>query len=242
MPAGMGDVALCTELGRFMLAPYGHLVTKVLHFKHTYKEYVGVDACAANLMRPAMYGAYHHITVMGKEDAPCDHKYDVTGALCENNDKFAVDRMLPGIISISTVGAPQPQAGALVFFLWERIKMNIMGQLALIFGLSLVGEGVAALLPVSFPSSVISMVLLMALLLTGVIKDKHIKTVSNFLVANMAFFFIPSFVGIVEHGTLLKSQALPLLVIVGLTTPVVYLVTGWTVQLLMLRRRKGERK
>ena len=78
--------------------------------------------------------------------------------------------------------------------------MNIMGQLALIFGLSLVGEGVAALLPVSFPSSVISMVLLMALLLTGVIKDKHIKTVSNFLVANMAFFFIPSFVGIVEHG------------------------------------------
>lgn len=118
--------------------------------------------------------------------------------------------------------------------------MNIMGQLALIFGLSLVGEGVAALLPVSFPSSVISMVLLMALLLTGVIKDKHIKTVSNFLVANMAFFFIPSFVGIVEHGTLLKSQALPLLVIVGLTTPVVYLITGWTVQLMMLRRRKKE--
>ena len=120
--------------------------------------------------------------------------------------------------------------------------MNIMGQLALIFGLSLVGEGVAALLPVSFPSSVISMVLLMALLLTGVIKDKQIKTVSNFLVANMALFFRPSFVGIVEHGTLLKSQALPLLVIVGLTTPVVYLVTGWTVQLLMLRRRKGEGK
>ena len=117
-----------------------------------------------------------------------------------------------------------------------------MGKHALIFWVELVGEGVAALLPVSFPSSVISMVLLMALLLTGVIKDKHIKTVSNFLVANMAFFFIPSFVGIVEHGTLLKSQALPLLVIVGLTTPVVYLVTGWTVQLLMLRRRKGERK
>ena len=97
VPAGMGDVALYTELGRFMLAPYGHLITKVLHFKHTYKEYVGVDACAANLMRPAMYGAYHHITVMGKEDAPCDHKYDVTGSLCENNDKFAVDRMLPEI-------------------------------------------------------------------------------------------------------------------------------------------------
>ena len=97
VPAGMGDVAIYTELGRFMLGPNGCLVTKVLHFKHTYKEYVGVDACAANLMRPAMYGAYHHITVMGKEDAPCDHKYDVTGALCENNDKFAVDRMLPEV-------------------------------------------------------------------------------------------------------------------------------------------------
>ncbi|MDD6571492.1 MAG: diaminopimelate decarboxylase [Thermoflexaceae bacterium] len=94
---GMGDVAIFTELGRFMLAPYGHLVTKVLHFKHTYKEYVGCDACAANLMRPAMYGAYHHITVLGKEDEPCDHKYDVTGSLCENNDKFAIDRMLPEI-------------------------------------------------------------------------------------------------------------------------------------------------
>ena len=97
VPAGMGDVAIFTELGRFMLGPYGCLVTTATHFKHTYKEYVGVDACAANLMRPAMYGAYHHITVMGKEDAPCDHKYDVTGALCENNDKFAVDRMLPEI-------------------------------------------------------------------------------------------------------------------------------------------------
>ncbi len=97
VPAGMGDVAIFTELGRFMLAPYGALVTTAIHDKHTYKEYIGVDACAANLMRPAMYGAYHHITVMGKEDAPCDHKYDVTGALCENNDKFAVDRMLPKI-------------------------------------------------------------------------------------------------------------------------------------------------
>ena len=97
VPAGMGDVAIFTEMGRFMLAPYGGLVTKVLHFKHTYKEYVGVDACAANLMRPAMYGAYHHITVMGKENAPCDHKYDVVGCLCENNDKFAIDRMLPEI-------------------------------------------------------------------------------------------------------------------------------------------------
>lgn len=95
--AGMGDVAIYTELGRFMMGPYGALVTRVIHEKHTYKEYVGVDACAVNLMRPAMYGAYHHITVMGKEDAPCDHLYDVTGSLCENNDKFAVDRMLPEI-------------------------------------------------------------------------------------------------------------------------------------------------
>ena len=97
VPAGMGDVAIFTELGRFMLGPYGALVTRAIHEKHTYKEYIGVDACAVNLMRPAMYGAYHHITVMGKENAPCDHKYDVTGSLCENNAKFAVDRMLPEI-------------------------------------------------------------------------------------------------------------------------------------------------
>lgn len=97
VPAGMGDVAIYTELGRFMLGPYGCLVTRATHEKHTYKEYIGVDACAANLMRPAMYGAYHHITVMGKENAPCDHKYDITGGLCENNDKFAIDRMLPKI-------------------------------------------------------------------------------------------------------------------------------------------------
>ena len=97
VPAGLGNVAIYTEMGRFMMGPYGCLVTKVLHEKHTYKEYIGVDACAANLMRPAMYNAYHHITVMGKEDQPCDHKYDVTGALCENNDKFAIDRMLPEI-------------------------------------------------------------------------------------------------------------------------------------------------
>ena len=97
VPAGMGDVALYTELGRFMLAPYGHLVTRAVHEKHTYKEYIGVDACACNLMRPAMYGSYHHITVMGKEHEPCDHKYDVVGSLCENNDKFAIDRMLPRI-------------------------------------------------------------------------------------------------------------------------------------------------
>jgi len=97
VPAGMGDVALFTELGRFMLAPYGCLVTKAIHEKHTHKEYIGVDACAVNLMRPAMYGAYHHITVMGKEEEPCDHKYDIIGSLCENNDKFAIDRMLPEI-------------------------------------------------------------------------------------------------------------------------------------------------
>ena len=96
-PAGMDDIAIYTELGRFMLAPYGCLVTKAIHEKHTYKEYIGVDACAANLMRPAIYGAYHHITVAGKENAPCDHVYDVTGSLCENNDKFAIDRKLPKI-------------------------------------------------------------------------------------------------------------------------------------------------
>ena len=97
VPAGMDDVAICTELGRFMMGPYGALITKAIHEKHTHKEYVGVDACAVNLMRPAMYGAYHHVTVMGKEDGPCDHMYDVVGSLCENNDKFAIDRMLPEI-------------------------------------------------------------------------------------------------------------------------------------------------
>jgi diaminopimelate decarboxylase len=93
----MGDVAIYTELGRYMLGPNGHLVVTAIHEKHIYKEYIGVDACAANLMRPAMYGAYHHVTVMGKEDAPCDHVYDVVGFLCENNDKFAIDRKLPKI-------------------------------------------------------------------------------------------------------------------------------------------------
>lgn len=97
VPAGMGDVAIYTELGRYMMGPYGCLVTTAIHEKHTHKEYIGVDACAVNLMRPAMYGSYHHITVMGKEDWPCDHKYDVSGSLCENNDKFAIDRMLPKI-------------------------------------------------------------------------------------------------------------------------------------------------
>lgn len=97
VPNGMGDVTIYTEMGRFMMGPYGGLVTRVGNMKHTYKEYIGTDACAVNLMRPAMYGAYHHITVLGKENEPCDHKYDVTGSLCENNDKFAIDRMLPKI-------------------------------------------------------------------------------------------------------------------------------------------------
>jgi diaminopimelate decarboxylase len=95
--AGMDDVAIYTEMGRFMMGPYGALVTKAIHEKHTYKEYIGVDACAVDLMRPAIYGAYHHITVLGKEDQPEDHTYDVTGSLCENNDKFAIDRKLPKI-------------------------------------------------------------------------------------------------------------------------------------------------
>lgn len=97
VPAGMGDVAIYAEMGRFMMAPYGCLVTKAVHEKHIYKEYIGVDACAVNLMRPAMYGSYHHITVLGKEDAPCTETYDVVGSLCENNDKFAIDRKLPKI-------------------------------------------------------------------------------------------------------------------------------------------------
>ena len=109
-PAGMDDVAIFTELGRFMLAPNGMLIAKAIHEKHIWKEYIGLDACAANLMRPAMYRAYHHITVLGKENEPCDHMYDITGGLCENNDKFAIDRMLPKIdigdyIAIHDTGA-----------------------------------------------------------------------------------------------------------------------------------------
>ena len=109
-PAGMEDVAIFTELGRFMLAPHGHLIATVLHQKHIYKEYIGLDACAANLMRPAMYGAYHHITVLGKEHALLDHVYDITGGLCENNDKFAVDRSMPAmeigdLVAIHDTGA-----------------------------------------------------------------------------------------------------------------------------------------
>ena len=95
VPAGMSDVAVFTELGRWMLAPAGALVTRVIHEKVTYRDYLGVDACAANLMRPAIYDAYHHVSVMGREDAPCDHRYNVVGRLCENNDQFARDRAMP---------------------------------------------------------------------------------------------------------------------------------------------------
>jgi len=97
VPAGMGNVSLFTEMGRFMLAPYGALITRAIHEKHIYKEYIGVDACAANLMRPAIYGSYHHITVLGKEQEENTRVYDIVGGLCENNDKFAVDRNMPKI-------------------------------------------------------------------------------------------------------------------------------------------------
>tara|TARA_Y100000310_G_C20676559_1_gene813415 strand:- start:757 stop:2019 length:1263 start_codon:yes stop_codon:yes gene_type:complete len=94
---GIDGLKIVMESGRMIMGPYGWLVTSVRHMKHIYKDYVGLDACMANLMRPALYSAYHHITVLGKEDNKLDHKYDVTGSLCENNDKFAIDRMLPKI-------------------------------------------------------------------------------------------------------------------------------------------------
>ncbi|WP_438831082.1 diaminopimelate decarboxylase [Streptococcus pluranimalium] len=93
-PAGLGDINIFTELGRFMLAPHGLLVTKVLHRKKTYRDYVGVDASAVNLLRPAMYGSYHHITNISNPDGPVE-VVDVVGSLCENNDKFAKQRELP---------------------------------------------------------------------------------------------------------------------------------------------------
>ena len=95
-PEGMDDIAIYTEMGRFMMGPYGHWLLRQ-YMRNIFIKNIGVDACAVNLMRPAMYGAYHHITVMGKEDQPKDHVYDVVGSLCENNDKFAVDRELPKI-------------------------------------------------------------------------------------------------------------------------------------------------
>ena len=97
MPAGMGNIRIAAELGRYISGPAGWLVTRAIHEKHTHKEYIGVDACAADLMRPAMYGAYHHITIAGREAEAPVQKYDVVGSLCENNDKFAVDRMLPRV-------------------------------------------------------------------------------------------------------------------------------------------------
>ena len=97
VPAGLGHVRVAAELGRYVTGPHGCLVATAIHEKHIYREYIGLDACAVDLMRPAMYGAYHHITVAGKEDAPADHVYDVVGSLCENNDKFAVQRPLPKI-------------------------------------------------------------------------------------------------------------------------------------------------
>ena len=97
VPSPLGKLSLKTELGRYITGPHGVLVARAIHEKKIYKDYIGLDACAANLMRPAMYGAYHHITVLGKENEPCTHLYDVTGGLCENNDKFAVDRLLPEI-------------------------------------------------------------------------------------------------------------------------------------------------
>ena len=97
IPAGLDHVKICLESGRMITGPYGYLAATALHEKNIYKHYIGLDACMANLMRPALYGSYHHITVVGKENAPADTKYDITGSLCENNDKFAIDRMLPKI-------------------------------------------------------------------------------------------------------------------------------------------------
>lgn len=120
--------------------------------------------------------------------------------------------------------------------------MNIMAQLALLFGVCLAGEGISALLPVAFPASVISMILLMILLLSGVVKPRHIQRVSDFLMANMAFVFLPPCVGAMEHAEAILGQLFPILAICLLTTPLVYLVTAWTVQgtLALMRRREGK--
>ena len=100
---GLGPLKIFTECGRYITGPYGYLVSKVLHIKDTYKKFAGLDACMSNLMRPALYGAYHHITVLGKEKRPHNVMYDVTGSLCENNDKFAIDRMLPQLAPGDTI-------------------------------------------------------------------------------------------------------------------------------------------
>lgn len=118
--------------------------------------------------------------------------------------------------------------------------MNIMAEAAIIFGLCLVSEGISSLLPIPFPASVISMVLLTLLLLAGWVKERHIQRLSSFFLNNMAFFFLPTAVGILEHLDLLRGQMLPILLVIVVTVPVVYGVTAWTVQLLLLRSRKKE--
>ena len=118
--------------------------------------------------------------------------------------------------------------------------MNIMAEFVVIFGVCLVSEGIAALLPVAFPASVIALLLLGLLLFTGIVKPEHIQRLSGFLVANMAFFFLPSCVGVMEHAPAILRQLLPFALVVAVTTPFVYLITGWTVQRLIRRaRRKG---
>ena len=118
--------------------------------------------------------------------------------------------------------------------------MNVIAELALIFGICLAGEGIAAILPVKFPGTVIGMILLIVLLFTGVIKKRHIQRVAEFLVANMSFVFLPPCVAIMEHFEAVKGQLLPIFAICFLTTPLVYAVTAWTVQAMMLRRRRGK--
>ncbi len=120
--------------------------------------------------------------------------------------------------------------------------MNIMAELAIIFGVCLISEGVAALLPVAFPASVIALLLLGLLLFTKIIKPEHIRRFSGFLVANMAFFFLPACVGVMEHAPAILRQLAPFLLISCLTTPVVYFVTAWSVQWLIRRSREKEAK
>ena len=120
--------------------------------------------------------------------------------------------------------------------------MDIIGEIGLIFGVCLAGEGIAALLPVAFPASVISMILLMALLMTGVVKPRHIQRVSGFLLANMAFVFLPACVSVMEHADVILPRLVPVCLICFLTTPLIYLATAWTVQGMMALRRRKEAK
>lgn len=119
--------------------------------------------------------------------------------------------------------------------------MNIMGELAIVFGVCLICEGIVSLLPFTFPASVVSMLVLLGLLLSGVLKKEHIGRVCAFFVGNMAFFFLPSCVGLLEHWGTLSAVLLPFFAVAVLTTPVVYAATAWTVQLLMARKKKKER-